>query len=328
MDTLQTHTKRQHTQASPLMQDLRPIGRSGISVTPLGIGGAYLGMNGDQQYDDDLAIATVIRGLELGINLIDTSPKYDESERRIGLALEAWRAQGGRREELVLQTKTGTRTWPYDYSYDGTMRSVEQSLDLLRTDYLDIVLIHDPNELEPVLAPDGALTALQDLKTQGVIRAIGLGCRPHAFHQRCIAAGVLDVSLTFRDYNLLYQTAREGVLAPAAEAGVAVFNASVTLTGLLSNRDPSAMVNNPALPRWVRNPHPDDLTRARALWQWCAAREVSLLALNLQYSLREPRITSTLLGFANPTEVEEDIAAAAVSIPDAVWAELSADFGL
>ena len=304
------------------------MGATGFSVTPLSLGGAYLGSLGPQGFDDDLAIATVIRALELGINLIDTSPGYGESERRLGLALEAWYAQGGRREDFVLETKTGTRTRTRDYSYDGTLRSVEESLQSLKTDYLDIVLVHDPEDLTPVLAPDGAVAALKALKAQGVIRAIGLGYRQHEAHRRCMETGDFQVSLTHRDFNLLTQTAVQGVLEPAVRHGVAVFNASATLNGLLGGRDPYEMVADDLLPRWMRNVPQEQLDRIHALWAWCQERNASLLAVNMQYVLRERRITSTLVGCATPEQVEEDVAACFAPLPETLWDELHADFGL
>ena len=84
-----------------------------------------------------------------------------------------------------MSTKTGSRVRPHIFTYDHTMESVETSLELLQVDTFDVMLVHDPRDIEEVFAPNGALRALKELKAQGTIRAIGLGCRPHAFHQRC-----------------------------------------------------------------------------------------------------------------------------------------------
>jgi aryl-alcohol dehydrogenase-like predicted oxidoreductase len=306
----------------------RRLGRTEMLVTPLGIGGAYLGQV-DGQSDERVAIETVLRGLELGINLIDSSGAYigGESERFIGLALQEWYRRGGKRADLVLSTKTGTRDRANrDYSYDGTMRSVETSLALLQTDYIDILHVHDPIDLKPVLAPGGALDALKDLKAQGMIRAIGLGCRPHEFHRRCIETGEFDVSLTFRDFNLLYQTAAQDVLEPAAAHDVGVFNATVTINGMLSGRDPMEVAAKWNWPR--REQIMEEAQRARVLLEWAESREIALLALNLQFSLRERRISSTLIGFSRPSRVEEDVAACFEPIPDEVWRELRDEFSL
>ena len=202
----------------------RRLGRTGFHVSAVGLGGAHLGRT-PEGFSDEVATATVYRALQLGVNLIDTAPMYGDSQRRVGLALETWFANGGQREDLILSTKTGRDAQSNaDYSADATRRSVEQSLQLLRTDYLDIVHVHDPQDLEPVLGPGGALEALCGLKEQGVIRALGLGVRTHELHQRCMATGDLDVSLTYCDYHLLDQSAVEGVLRPAAAHDVGVLN--------------------------------------------------------------------------------------------------------
>ena len=307
------------------------LGRTGFAVTPIGIGGAYLGHTKDGPPDERVAIDTILRGLELGINVIDTSPKYlgGESERLVGLALQEWAARGGKREDLILSTKTGSRVHPHVFTYDHTMESVEISLKLLQTDYLDILLVHDPRDIGEVFAVDGALKALRELKAQGTIRAIGLGCRPHAFHQRCIESGAFDMSLTFGDYNLVRQSAAKGVLAPAAARDVGVYNATVNMGGLLSGRNPLQLVaERGASWRWSWDRSKEALQQAHEVWQWAQARKVGMLALNLQYSMRNPRIASTLIGFSRPSRVDEDVAACREPIGEEVWEELHEEFGL
>jgi D-threo-aldose 1-dehydrogenase len=288
----------------------------------MGVGGAWLGRTEDGT-DEELGVATVLRALELGLNLIDTSGGYiggGLSERIIGEALARWTARGGKRE---------------DYAAAATWASIETSLEALKTDYLDVALVHDPRDLEPVLAPDGAWSALKAMRDQGLVRAIGLGARPHDFHRRIIATGESDVSLTFRDYNLLDQSAWEGVMRPAAEAGVGVFLGTSLYHGLLSGGDPLDV-----LERWRHrrdSPHyasfAEAAHRAHDLWTWCQDWGVSLLALNLQFCLRswqgadEPGVTATLMGAANPAQIEADVAALAADIPAAMWDELPTRLG-
>jgi aryl-alcohol dehydrogenase-like predicted oxidoreductase len=294
----------------------RRLGRTGLGVTPLGLGGAHLGRTPDG-HSDQLAVATVHRALELGLNLIDTSPMYGESERRVGLALDEWYDHERRRADIIISTKTGYRPEGMDYSADWTRRSVQQSLRLLRTDYLDVVLVHDPRDLSPVLEPGGALEALEEFREQGVTRAIGLGVRNHEFHRRCIESGDFDVCLTYCDYNLLDQSAAEGVLTPAAAHDVGVLNGAAVMLGLLGGGDPREVA--PSLGAFAA---PERVERACRLWDWAEARGVSLLALNLQFCTREKRIASTLVGAANPAEIEADVAAASEYIPEAFWLEL------
>jgi len=293
----------------------RCLGSTGLRVTPLGLGGAWLGhtRNG---LNEDTAVATVLRALDLGISLIDTSPAYirGTSEVFIGKALEEWFRRGGRREDIVISTKTGTRTRPADYSGDGTKRSVEKSLNSLKVDYIDVLLVHDPGDLTPVIAPGGALEVLRELKEEELVRSIGLGVRSHEFHRRLIEAGDCEVSLTYGDFNLLDQSAAEGVLKTAASYNVGVFNGMAIDYGLLSGRDPLQVER--------RHSRTDRAQRAHELWKWTQALGINLLALALQFCLRETRISSTLVGAANPEEVESDTSAVFEEIPESVWQEL------
>lgn len=304
----------------------RKLGRTELWVTPVGLGGAWLGKSANG-FDDEQAIATVLRALDAGINLIDTSPLYGDSERRVGLALAAWTKLGGKRADVVLTTKTGTRTRPHDYSGAGTRRSVEESLRLLKTDYLDVVLVHDPDDLEPALEKGAAFDELAKMKSEKLIRAIGLGVRDHEFHRRCIEAGLVDMCLTYRDFNLVNQSALRGVIEPAASRGVGVVNATVVMGGLLGGDDPLLAAPGPEQVG-AYYAQKAEVNLACKLWEFSKTHGVSLLALNLQWVLRESRVASTLLGVASAGELDEDLKALQVSIPEAVWAELREQFGL
>jgi aryl-alcohol dehydrogenase-like predicted oxidoreductase len=322
----------------------RQLGSTGLTVTPLGLGGAYLGYqpqpDGPGTIDDELGIATVLRALELGINLIDTSGAYmggGRSERIIGQALTRWFAAGGQREALVISTKTGTRDRhePPDVRYSGeaTRHSIEASLQALGSGYLDIALIHDPPDLGPVLARGGAWDTLKAMKGEGLIRAIGLGVRDHAMHRRMLETGECEVCLTHHDFNLLDQSAVEGVIRPAVARGAGVLNATSLYAGLLGGRNPEEVVEQAphhwrGQPRW-RTEGEERVREATALWEWCQAWGVSLLALNLQFCARpwfaspDLHVAATLMGAATPGQIEEDVAAMSVDIPDTMWAEVA-----
>lgn len=305
----------------------RRLGRTGLQVPVLGIGGAQLGRR-DGRHDERLGVDTVLAALEAGIDLIDTSAAYigGESERYIGIALQEWYRRGNRREDLIIESKAGSRQRPHDYSYDAIMASTELSLRALQTDYLDVMLVHDPAEIEPVLAPHAARDALLRLKEQGVIRHLGLGCRPHAHHRACIATGDFEVSLTFRDYNLIERSALAGVLEPAAAADVGVFNASIMLNGLLGGEDPIAVAARDAGVAPDRVEMTAELRRAKRTYDWCAARGLDLHVLNLHFCLRETRFASVLLGFSTPERVAQNVAAYRQEVDPAVWDELDHDF--
>lgn len=298
----------------------RRLGRTELRVTPLGLGGAHLGRT-PAGFDDALAVRTVHAALDAGINLIDTAPMYGESQRRIGLALREWFGSGGRREDLVLSTKTGRDPQGgRHYSAEETRRSVARSLELLGVAYLDIVLVHDPDDPAPVFDAQGTLPALEQMRDEGLLRFIGVGVRSHDFHRLCIESGRFDVCLTFCDYNLLDQSAAQGVLAPAAARDVGVFNGAAVMLGLLGGGDPRLVTSSLATEERVR--------RATELWRWAAERGLSLAALNLQFCLRERRIASTLVGVANPDELRTDLRALQEPIGDEAWAELADRFGV
>jgi D-threo-aldose 1-dehydrogenase len=287
----------------------------------------------------EMAVATVLRALGLGINLIDTSPSGyyagGQSESWVGLALLEWYRRGGRREDLVLSTKVGARGYPdrpKDYSAEAVRRSVALSLEALHTDYLDVVLVHDPDDLAPVLAAGGALEALQAFKRQGVVRATGLGARPHDFHRRCIERADFDMVMTYRDYNLINQSALDGVLRPAARRNVGVWNATVTLGGLLGGLRPldvaRAREGEALLAHGPYVLAGEEVQRAQAMWDWAQSHGVDPLALNLQYCLRQPAIASTIVGAASPAEIEADVAAVTEPIPEATWQAFVTEFAL
>lgn len=302
----------------------RSLGQSGLEVTALGLGGAGFGGAGFGgaygAVSDDEAIETVRRAVADGITYIDTSPLYGESERRLGLALH-----GGLRERVILSTKTGTHPrWRGDYSASATHRTVENSLRLLGTDYIDLLLVHDPPNLHRALGPGGAVDALEDLKRQGVIRAIGLGVRDHALHQEAIRSGRIDAVLTYLDYTLLRTSAADDILSPAAAHGVGVINGSPLAMGLLSGVDPDAHART--APGWATASEPDR-RMARRLWRWARAREVDLQALALQFSLREPRIAATVVGSKTAAEVARNMRAVTTPLTEYIWAELERERG-
>ncbi len=300
------------------------LGRTGIAVTPIGLGGAWLGYQPEKKrHDWEIGAATVLRALELGIRLIDTSPGYGESEQIIGVALSEWFHRGGRRADLILSSKTGTRSRPKDYTATGTRHSVEHSLKSLGVDYLDVMLVHDPETIDPVLASGGALSELQHMKSEGLVHAIGLGVRSHDLHRTCIESGHFEVSLTYGDFNLLNQSAGHDLLPLAAQYHVGIFNAMVVEYGLLGGQDPRLVAA-----KWNGRMDPQKVQKAVALWDWAQANKVNMLSAAIQFSTRDERVDATLVGAASPDEIEEDMAAYQQTIAEPLWMELHQRFNV
>lgn len=291
----------------------RKLGRTDMQVTEISLGG--VGLGGMRTVDDDTsAAATVKSGLERGINYLDTSPLYHQSERRIG---QAFRSLGGRPPGLYLSTKTGTHPLRRgDYSAAGTRWSVENSLRTLGVDAVDLLLVHDPESMEPVLAPGAALDELERLREEGKLRWIGLGVREHDKLLTAIRSGRFDAILTYRDFNLIRQTAAP-LIDEAAAAGVGVILAQVFVAGLLAGGDPAES-------KYADDP---DAKLAREWWLWAGERGVSLRALALQYGLRNPHVSTVLVGADTPEQVDEIIAARETEIPEEIWGEVEERIG-
>ena len=288
----------------------RRLGRTELEVTCLGMGGAGIG-RGD--VTDDEAIEAVHRAIDLGINYLDTAPLYGESERRVGLALaDGWR------EKIYLATKIGTHPeWRGDFSASGTRRSVENSMRLLGTDYLDVCLVHDPDSMDPVVAKDGAFDELQRMREEGLLKFIGLGVRQHEFHKIAIETGVVDVILTYLDYTLLSQTANDWLIPLAAENDIGIINGSPIAMGLLSGIEPDISIERMHLDT-------SDAEKAHRLYQWATDNNLNVLNLAIQFCFRQPRIAMSLTGSKNAAEVEQNFAAAMTPVPDDVWEQLQA----
>ena len=296
------------TQANPLPR--RRLGRTELEVTCLGMGGAGLG-RGD--VTDDEAVEAVHRAIDLGINYLDTAPLYGESERRVGLAL----SDGNWREKIYLATKTGTHPeWRGDFSAAGTRRSVENSLRLLGTDYLDVCLVHDPDSMDPVVAKGGALDELQRMREEGLIKFIGLGVRQHEFHKIAIETGVVDVILTYLDYTLLSQTANEWLIPLAAKNDIGIINGSPIAMGLLSGVEPDVSASSVHLGTY-------DAEKAHQLWQWAADNNLNVLNLAIQFCFRQPMIAISLTGSKNAAEVDQNFTAATTPVSEDVWERLA-----
>jgi aryl-alcohol dehydrogenase-like predicted oxidoreductase len=162
--------------------ELRPLGNTGIEVSPLGLGTVKIGRNQQVKYPrpfelpDDRAVEELLAlALDLGINLIDTAPAYGSSQERLGRLLP------GPREQWVIVSKVGeffaNGASRFDFSFATTQKVVEDSLRTLGTDYLDVVLIHSDGDDLRILEQEGAADALRELKERGLIRAHGMSSK-------------------------------------------------------------------------------------------------------------------------------------------------------
>jgi D-threo-aldose 1-dehydrogenase len=322
-----------------------PLARTGLAVTRLGLGGASIGGLFTPVADDD-ARATLRRAWDLGIRYFDTAPLYGygTSERRFGAAL-----RDEPRDAYVLSTKvgrlvrepgqirpddvidrqrqddrddafyitTGPERIVFDYSSDGVMRSLEESLERLGTGRIDVALIHDPDDHWQA-AIDGAYPALARLREQGVLRAVGAGMNQSEMLTRFVREADIDVVLIAGRYTILDQGALDELL-PACEArGVAVLVGGVMNSGVLANPGAGSRFNYEPAPA-------DVVDRARRIGAVCDRHGVSLRAAAVQFPLSHPAVTSLVTGVRTVAHLDEYPRFARQAIPPDLWVDLRSE---
>jgi D-threo-aldose 1-dehydrogenase len=297
---------------------LRPLGATGLVVSAIGAGGGPLGGMPETsgRVAADQGVATVRRILAGPITLLDTSNGYGggESERRIGTALGE---VGGIPSGFVLATKV-------DRGADGSFgaarvrQSLEESLQRLGLDRIQLLFLHDPEfavTFDEAMAPQGAVPELLRLKEEGLAGVIGVAGGEIALMRRFVETGAFDVLLTHSRYSLVDRSADETITI-ARGRGVAVVNAAVLGGGIL------AVGTSRSTRYGYRDASPETLTAIAAIEGVCRSHDVPLAAAAMQFSQRDERISSTLVGFSRPERVDETIRLAQWPIPDELWIEL------
>lgn len=294
-----------------------PLGTTGLDVTPVCHGTSPLG-NFPAQYGYEVgeaqAVATVLRVLEGPLNFIDTSNNYFDAERRIGLAL---RERGGLPEGFVLATKVDPEHGSTDLSGARARASVQESLERLGLDRLQLVYIHDPeiHDFADATGPGGVVEALVAMQDEGLIDNIGVAGGPIDLMQRYVDLDVFQAVISHNRFTLVDQSARPLIEQVAAKQ-MGFVNGAPYGGGML--------VKGPdAHPNYCYHPASEQtLERVRAMERACAEHDVPLAAAALQFSLREPGVTSTIVGMSSPERLDQTLELAAISIPDELWATL------
>lgn len=300
---------------------IRPFGSTGLDVTPVCVGAAPLGdMPETFAYGvpTEQALETLRAVFASPINFLDTAAAYGdgESERRIGMVLKEI---GGLPDGFVLATKADRDLHNGDFSGDQIKRSVEGSLKRLGLDRLQYVYIHDPEHttFENVMGKGGPLEVLQDFHTQGVIQHIGMSGGPIAMLIRYLETGAFSAVETHNRYTLINRSA-EPLLDVATRLGIAVVNAAPYGSGILA-KGPDAYA------RYAYQDAPATIIdRTRQMAAICQEYDVPLIAAALQFSMRDPRVTATVVGMTKPERVAQTVELANVTIPNELWARLDA----
>ncbi|MCU1685050.1 MAG: oxidoreductase [Amycolatopsis sp.] len=303
-----------------------------VTVTPLGLGCAQLG-NLYQAMTDENAALTVARAWDEGIRYFDTAPHYGLglSERRLGAALAAYP-----RADYVLSTKVGRVLEPdpdgaslrdaelfdvpaayrrrWDFSRDGVLRSLEDSLTRLGLDRIDIAYVHDPdNHFEE--AASGALPALLELREQGVIGAFGVGMNQTPMLTEFIRRSDLDAVMVAGRYTLLSQPALDELLPLCEERGIAVMAAGVFNGGILATASPGIKYDYVDAPA-------DVVAKAEAIAAVCAKHGVELPQAAMALPAAHPAVATVVVGAQTPDQVSANVARARAEVPPGLWSDL------
>ena len=330
--------------------EFRPVAKNGLKVTTIGLGGTGLG-NMYRAVHTDAAVETVHAAYRNGIRYFDTAPVYGfgVSETRLGLAIQSLP-----RADIVISSKIGYDLVPipreelkpalwdqpgsfraeFDYSRDAVMRSLEGTLKRLGTDYVDMVSIHDPDEAihfgpgeDPYArsrfreAMDGAYPALDELRSQGVIKAVGVGINQWQMLSDFVVAGEFDYFLLAGRYTLLEHEPLATLLPLCEQRGTRIiiggpYNSGILATGAVKG----ATFNTRPAPEPV-------LERVRRIEAVCARHKVSLPAAALQFPLGHPLVSSVIPGARSADELKQNLAYLGEDIPSSLWTDLR-DSGL
>ena len=318
---------------------VRRIGRRDVAVSLLGVGTAPFGSNACE--DTDVSIADAFAHLyDAGLRYFDTAPFYGlgVAEHRFGACLRAID-----RRSVVISTKVGRLLKPigggttpgvrsgaapfevaFDYSYDGTMRSLEHSLQRLCTNAVDIVLIHDVNrrwqgdlvEQRYREAMSGAHRALSDLRAAGTIKAFGVGVNDWNSLLRFAADGDFDCFMLAGRYTLLDHTALETFMPDCERRGISVLMAAPFNSGIL------ATGARPGATFFYTEAEPEIVSRTRRIEAVCARHGVAIAAAALQFPLAHPSVASVVTGMRTAAEADANVAHCRAAIPRAFWDEL------
>lgn len=317
----------------------RPFGKTALTTTALGLGSAPLG-GLFNPVSDETAHGVVQHAYDLGLRFFDTAPLYGygSAESRMGPVLKQQP-----RDEFVLATKVGRLIRPeagvgdtldkegagqfleapklvpiFDFSYDAVMRSFEESLVRMGVDRIDVLHIHDP-DAHYRQALDGAYKALDKLRSEGLIKALGSGMNQAEMLAKFARAADFDCFLVAGRYTLLDQAALPELLPICVEKNIAIIIGGVYNSGILANLDnmERATFNyQPAEQRWIE--------KARQIKAVCDRHNVPLQAAALQFPLAHPAIAVVLTGARTREELDQNVAFMQHPIPADLWAELKA----
>jgi len=300
----------------------RPIGNTGLTVPPICFGTSALGNMPDTYgyaVDEERARETVRAMFDGPVKFLDTSRNYGfgRSEQRIG---EVIRERGGLPQGVVISTKLDRDMETNRFDGARARASLEQSLEALGLDRLQLVHLHDPEHcvsLDEIVSPDGTVTELFKMKEEGLVQAVGLAAGKVEVMIPILKDWDFDALISHNRFTLVNRNAVE-MIDIAVGRNVAVLNAAPYASGVFAK-------GSADYPRYAYQEASDAmLAPVRAVEEVCAQHGVPLGAAALQFSMRDPRIASTICGISKPERIQQTLDWASYAIPDAAWDALMA----
>ena len=290
---------------------MNQIGYSNLKVTNIGMGGAPLVIT-----EESNAIETLLTAYNEGIRYFDTAPYYGAgiSEKYFGNFLSSVE-----RNSFVISSKVGriieNQEIRFDYTREGILRSLEESLERLNLDYIDIALIHDPDD-HYHQALDESFPTLSDLKSQGIIKAIGCGMNQWQMLLEFANNADFDCFLLAGRYTLLDHSAMYTLMPKCLEKNISIILGGPYNSGILASDFKSEST-------YFYEPTPTKVTeKTRLIKNVCDKYEVPLKAAALQFGLNHPSVASTIPGPSNPDELIENLKMVNININNDLWKEL------
>ena len=300
--------------------ETRVLGRTGLQVSALGLGAAYIGLPSPEEPRDEAEVRrgkeTLWAAVESGCRLIDSAAGYGRggSERLIAAAF-------GERPDLaadvLVTTKVGKVPFAHDGTYDMAMRSIEGSMERLRVERFPLLYIHDPMDMPMglVMGERGTLGALRTLQKRGLLDYVGVAANDPVTNATYIETGEFDAAVVPEAWSLINRLAEERIFPAAERHGTGLVIATPLEIGLLAVGARSATT----FPR--RRFSPEVLAHVRQLESICDRYGVSLAAAALQYVVQQPTVAAVIAGARSPQEARANAAAIQQRIPAAFWDE-------
>lgn len=292
--------------------DHKTLGKTGIEVSCVGLGAAWL--------NAEKGVETVWAAIEGGCTLIDTAALYGSGKSEEIIA-RAFAQRPELAKGVIVTTKVGHLPKGFDYSYEMSMRCVEESVKRLKMGHFPLLYIHDsPKEiLEKVMGKGGTLAALRKLQNEGVVDYIGIAVNDPEHNAPYIETGEFDAAVVPEAYSLLNQVAEERIFPAIERYNMGVVIATPLEKGLLAR---GAQGLQAEVKYSARQFSKECLAHVAKIEELCKRYHISLAAAALHFCTRHPLVAATIPGAQTPEEAKHNAAAGDEQIPESFWDEL------